>query len=81
LENQKKQSALATLYNTLRLDGNSCLFFFLIVFIQAADARVENRCACLDFQIVVVDLRAIGKQGSEQSNLPLLSHDSHKARK
>jgi len=36
---------------------------------------------CPFFQIVVVDLRAIGKQGSEQSNLPLLSHDSHKARK
>jgi hypothetical protein len=48
LENPKKQSALATLYNTLPLDGNSCLFFFLIVFIRANAVLVENQGDCLD---------------------------------
>jgi hypothetical protein len=48
LENPKKQSALATLYNTLPLDGNSCLFFSLIVFIPAYAVLVENQGDYLD---------------------------------
>ena len=47
---RSRSSCLASLYNTLRLGGNGCLFFVLIVF-SFRLLRVENRGSTLNFEV------------------------------